>query len=255
MRIANRRFKPTLAGTLTTCLLLPILIGLGFWQLSRAEEKRALLAEFQLGSATTQQLSSNSIERMPSLQQAIATGHYDASRQILLDNIPYTGTANSGLRNGQPGYHVLTPFKLADERIVLVNRGWLPLGSQRNQLPAINVNEQPRSIRGRVKELPRPGIRMGVAAQTNNWPRVLNFPTLTDLRAAYGDKLLPKILLLDPSEPDGFARDWSARYSFGEFGPDRHLAYAVQWFALAVTLCVIYGIVNFKRIETLGPAS
>ena len=46
-----------------------------------------------------------------------------------------------------------------------------------------------------------------------------------------------RILLLDASSPDGYQRNW--RPSVG-FPPERHLGYAIQWFALAVTLIVIF---------------
>jgi cytochrome oxidase assembly protein ShyY1 len=51
------------------------------------------------------------------------------------------------------------------------------------------------------------------------------------------------LLLLDPGEPDGFVRHWSAP----GFPPMRHIAYAVQWFALALTLLVIYVVTNLRR--------
>ena len=37
-------FRPGWWPSIAVALLLPLLLGLGFWQLSRAEEKRALLA-------------------------------------------------------------------------------------------------------------------------------------------------------------------------------------------------------------------
>jgi surfeit locus 1 family protein len=79
---------------------------------------------------------------------------------------------------------------------------------------------------------------------------VLNFPTLQELQTIYGTTLLPRIVLLDESEPDGFRRDWSARYSVTEFGPERHIGYAVQWFGLALALLVIYIVVGFKQANT-----
>jgi cytochrome oxidase assembly protein ShyY1 len=54
------------------------------------------------------------------------------------------------------------------------------------------------------------------------------------------------LVLLDPGEPDGYARHWTAP----GFPPMRHIAYAVQWFALALTLAVIYFVTNTRRIET-----
>jgi surfeit locus 1 family protein len=51
------------------------------------------------------------------------------------------------------------------------------------------------------------------------------------------------LVLLDPGEPDGYVRNWSAP----GFPPMRHLGYAVQWFALALTLAVIYVVTNLRR--------
>ena len=51
------------------------------------------------------------------------------------------------------------------------------------------------------------------------------------------------LVLLDPGEPDGYVRNWSAP----GFPPMRHIGYAVQWFALALTLLVIYVVTNLRR--------
>jgi surfeit locus 1 family protein len=78
---------------------------------------------------------------------------------------------------------------------------------------------------------------------------LLNYPTLAELRALYGEKLLPRIVLLDAVESDGFERNWSARYNFSDFGPDRHIGYAVQWFGLALGLLIIYLFVSLKPVQ------
>jgi surfeit locus 1 family protein len=52
-----------------------------------------------------------------------------------------------------------------------------------------------------------------------------------------------ELVLLDAGEPDGYVRNWLAP----GFPPLRHIAYAVQWFALALTLLVIYVVTNLRR--------
>src|SRR5690625_517931 len=47
MRLGRYRFQPSLWPSLAVLLLLPLLLGLGFWQLDRAEQKRAWLAQLE----------------------------------------------------------------------------------------------------------------------------------------------------------------------------------------------------------------
>jgi cytochrome oxidase assembly protein ShyY1 len=65
------------------------------------------------------------------------------------------------------------------------------------------------------------------------------------LSAELGYPLEPAVILLDPEAEGGYQRDWHP--SFGGFGPERHQAYAVQWFSLAAALLVIYMVVNTHR--------
>ncbi len=252
MRIGHRQFKPSLAGTVATFVLIPVLIGLGLWQLRRADEKQALIDRLQAGGNTTQLFNAGNAETLPLLQQVAASGRYDSAHQILLDNM---WSSRRTERNGeiigtQPGVNVLTPFHLDDGSIVLVNRGWAPFGRTRADLPTVDVGDDSRSMRARVSSIPEPGMRLSNNDAGVNWPRLLNYPTVAELHALYGERLLPRILLLDAAEPDGFQRDWSARYDFKEFGPDRHIAYAVQWFGMAFGLLVIYFVVSLKPLQT-----
>ncbi len=247
MRIAHRQFRPTLAGTLATLALLPVLLSLGFWQLRRADEKRTVIAQFAGGAVSTRNLTASNAAELPLLQHVSIQGRYDSSRQVLLDNMPASKDA-SGF--GRPGYRVLTPLLMDAGQRVLIDRGWVPLGSTRDVLPNIAVDGQLRTVQGRLAELPRPGIRMQGAPAKASWPRVLNFPTLPELQSLYGAALLPRIVLLDEGDADGFRRDWSARYSVGEFGPDKHIGYAVQWFGLALALVTIYVVLALRQPST-----
>jgi cytochrome oxidase assembly protein ShyY1 len=77
---------------------------------------------------------------------------------------------------------------------------------------------------------------------------VAGFPTHGEIARLLGESSwtgAADLVLLDPGEPDGYARNWSAP----GFPPMRHIAYAVQWFALALTLAVIYVVTNLRRVD------
>lgn len=239
LRVGRRVFAPGRAATLATLALLPLFIALGGWQLQRADEKRELMTQAAAGRERTLALNAQNLAKLQRYQQVSATGRYDGERQILLDNMPS--------HSGQAGYRVLTPLSLADGAVLLVDRGWVPLGSSRETLPNIAVEGGERTVLGLLDELPEPGVRLGAATTSETrWPRVLNYPRRQELAALYGPRLLPRIVLLNDAEPDGYERQW--RINSG-FGPERHIGYAVQWFAMALTLAAIYIGVNLKRVE------
>jgi surfeit locus 1 family protein len=214
-----------------------LLLSLGVWQLHRADAKQALIDQYATGAAVTQLLRADNITTLPLLQSVTVQGRYDSAQQVLLDSMPSPQT----MGGARPGYHVLTPLRLdGTDQLVLIDRGWVPLGTRREDLPNIQVSEQLRTVRGRLAEPPRAGIRLQGEPAAAIWPRVLNFPTMAELAALYDNATLPRIVLLDEDAADGFKRAWSLHYSVGEFGPQRHIAYAVQWFVMAATLVIIY---------------
>lgn len=233
-------FAPGWFGSLLTLALLPGLIGLGLWQLRRADEKRELMAQAEQGRAQLLPLRAANAPGLARYQRVVLAGSYDPDHQVLLDNMPSS--------QGRPGYRVLTPFKLEDGSLLLVDRGWVPVGVDRRQRPQIAVAAWSREVIGMLDELPRPGVRAGNAGiQTGVWPQVLNYPTFAELRELYGRGLQPRIVLLDAAASDGFERTWQIDLGFG---PERHVGYAVQWFGLATTLVIIFVVVNLKRIST-----
>jgi len=241
LRIGNREFAPPAWGVAIAALGLTVFVSLGYWQLGRASEKQALFDAFMQGSQDTVDATGLGFDELARYQHLRLRGAYDATRQILLDNMPSV--------NGRPGYRVLTPLERADGRgWVLVDRGWVPLGTTRDDLPDVSVGVREREVSGILDVLPIPGIRVGPAAAPDSagWPRVLLFPTEADVESVLGIDVESRILLLDAGAPDGFERKW--RPALG-FGPERHLGYAIQWFAFALVAVVIFIAVNLRRVD------
>jgi surfeit locus 1 family protein len=240
IKIGSRIFAPRPFTTLLTIVLIAFLISLGRWQLRRADEKRVLFDSFAAGADATLPIDL----RTPPLrryQHTEASGHYDETRQVLIDNM---------VNGERAGYFVITPFALTGGGWVLVNRGWVPLGASRAERPAVPVAGDTRRLRGRADNMPSPGIQMGTkAALAPPYPVVAGFPSRREIAQLLHESSWTSaadLVLLDPGEPDGYVRNWSAP----GFPPMRHIAYAVQWFALALTLLVIYVVTNLRRGET-----
>ena len=219
-----------------TAVGMALFARLGFWQLDRAAQKEDLLAHYQLGQRTQIAITSDNTDKLARYQRVSVAGRYDPAHQILLDNMPSHA--------GQPGFRVLTPMQ-SPAGWLLVDRGWLPLGATRAELPNVSVGDAERNITGMMDSLPRAGITLKSAPIAANapWPRVLSFPTEADLEQQSGHKLIPGVLLLDPSQPDGYERIWEAHLGFK---PERHIGYAVQWFALAAAAAVIFVLMGFR---------
>jgi surfeit locus 1 family protein len=224
-----------------TAVTVAAFVSLGWWQIGRGREKQAMIESFARGTQSSVELRDDvTVDELPRYQHVRAEGRYDPSRQILLDNMPSQA--------GKPGYRVLTPFvREGSARLLLVDRGWVPLGASREALPPVAVTDEFRAVSGRLDQLPVPGVRVGEAGTPGDerWPRVLNFPRTADVEQVLGRPVESRIVLLDPAAPDGFERIW--RPALG-FGPERHLGYAIQWFALALAVLVIFVALSLRRL-------
>ena len=240
MRIGAFDFRPGLWPTVATLLLLPLLTGLGIWQLERASWKQELV-DMHEGQGRLSPIGLEAASEGGDFQyrRVFARGQYDMEHQLLLDNRTF---------NGHAGYHVLTPLKLADsDKVVLVNRGWVPVGSSRAVLPEIPGTYGEVLVDASIKLPPKKFFRLGEMDEPNmTWPKVVQQLQLDSLGQLLGVTLEPLILLLDKQDEFGFILDLKPVYGAT---PDKHKAYAVQWFTLAVVLLMIYVGVNSKRIR------
>jgi surfeit locus 1 family protein len=234
---ATRRFRPPLWATLGTVLVGGVFLSLGFWQLGRSEEKAALFARFDAGAAGNAAALPDNGVGLEDRRYAVVTasGSYDTAHQVLLD---------ARTRDGRAGYEVLTPLRGAGTA-VLVNRGWVPANPDRRKLPTLEVGSEPRTVTGLLDRLPRAALSAGPLAldPADPWPRVLLYPTADELGEALGYPVRDFQLLLAADQPEGYGRDWRPEL----LSPAEHVGYAVQWFALAGLLVVLYVALNWRK--------
>ena len=216
-------FRPGYLPSLLVLLLLPTLIGLGFWQLERAEEKRQLLSAQQV-----QQLAApigvGELEGHPdpAYTRVQLFGQFDAQHSLLLDN---------RTRGGQAGVEILQPFYDQNSGLwLLLNRGWLPWPDRRIT-PSFATPETPLSLTAWVYVSLGDTLQLQQAPPESGWPRLITRVEPQALWQQLGRAGLSHELRLYPG-PASFQVDWP----IVAMSPDKHLGYAVQWFALAATL-------------------
>lgn len=213
--------------------LMAILLSLGNWQLSRSKQKQVFLAE-QAQKSKMEPLRIGS--ELPSDIKAIRyrrvemTGYYDIDRQFLLDN---------QIRHGKAGYFVMTPLQLDHSGTsVLINRGWVEVSSDRKILPDVSLQNKAVTIRGRINTFPEVGIHLaGAETPSEGWPALVQVIDSKILSDKLGYPLADYQIELDPSASDGYLREWRIATAIP---PEKHIAYAMQWFGLALTLTALF---------------
>ena len=223
----RRGFRPGWLPSLLVLALLPALCALGGWQLQRAAEKRALLAAAASASAAPP-LAVAELERLdaPAFRRVRLQGRFDAAHSLLLDNRQ---------RGGRPGVELLQPFlDRPSGRWLLVNRGWLPWPDRRTP-PAFATPDGELSLLASVYRPPGAAFLLGDGAPGTGWPRLVNAVDGTLLWRELG-RAGPAVELRLAPGPASYLGDWP----LASIGPERHLGYAVQWFALAATLLGLY---------------
>lgn len=229
---------PKLGFIIVSLLAIALLVSLGIWQLRRADEKRAIDVAFKERDASEPLLIGDTKLQLPGSEYypGIAQGRFDSTHIVFLDNQTY---------QGHVGYHVLVPLRVAGGKCgILVNFGWVSMGLNRQQLPVIEIPDSQVTAQGTLRRPPRAPFFLGDegAQESTGWPRRVQYVDVERLQSQLGYCLQPLVLQLAPEEPYGFVRQWAAPVS----GMERHIAYAVQWFAMALAAMIV-AVISYRR--------
>ena len=206
---------------------LVLLISLGFWQLDRADEKRAI--EGQIASA-----NSGDVEFVTSVEflkdkeyyHVRLQGSYVGDKQFIYDN---------QIVDQISGYYVLTPLVLkGDSKAVLINRGFIPWNGRRDKLADIDIGEELTEVKVQIS---KPVKRMELEASelTGDFPVLIQALDLDEMSTIASLDFASVVGLLSPETENGFVRQWEPYTGSIE----RHIGYAIQWFLMAFVLAFI----------------
>lgn len=230
MRVGPVEFQPSLIPSLVTLVLVPIMLSLAFWQLGRADEKRAWLAVIEQAQHTPPFALNDALPAYEQAQYRLARaqGVFDADRVFLLNN---------QIEAGRLGYRALLPLRLkGTDSAVLVEGDWLP--AEQGAQPVLEVPEGEIELVGQVGKGPAVAFRLGVAGDaTRGWPLEVHYMDFEFFQEQLPYPLLPYVLR--PGE--------DVQVPKISMTPEKHVGYAVQWFAMTLALVVIYLAVNTKR--------
>lgn len=225
-------FHPRLAPTLFTVPALLILLGLGTWQVQRLHWKEGLIAQ------RAAMVAAPPIAPPQTLAEAEANQfrHVADDGALLNDKEIYLAATSD---SGESGYQVLTPLREAGGRIVLVNRGFVPLELKDPKKRGAGELSGTVHIAGLLRTPPAekptwflPDNR----ADLNLWFWV-DLPAMA--KAAGVPDAAPFYIDADKTpNPGGWPKGGVTRLEL----PNDHLQYAITWYALAVALIVIYAL-------------
>jgi len=221
-----------------TVIALPavvVLLTLGTWQIDRATWKRTLIAERAAalaGPVAPLPLDREALDNL-GFRRVSVSGEFLHDKELYLANRQLYLAVQ--LQMSRAGYHVLTPFRLADgDGLVLVNRGWIPLARKDPSSRLAGQIFGPTTVQGFALRPATPSIFLpDNDAATATWHSV----DLAAMGQALGLELLP--ILIEAGEaanPGGMPLGAQTRVDL----PNNHLPYAIVWYALAVALAAIY---------------
>jgi surfeit locus 1 family protein len=217
--------------------LIVLFTSLGIWQLSRAHQKQQLLESFAKRALHAPFFAKN-LDNVNDWRfyRVQLTGTFDNQHSFLLDNKTY---------HGKVGYEVYTPFQAHGmDMLILVDRGFVPLGASRGNLPKIHDIEGDVTIIGMLN---LPPLYMALGRINDNahitWPLRIEFVNIADMANLLKNRLFPYVLSMDPQDPRSYTIEWKVVI----MTPEKHIGYAVQWFALALTLLILFVALNRSR--------
>lgn len=226
-------FKPSFFPTFIFMLIFPALIALGCWQLNRAQVKQLWMDTLQKGQSIPLAEALNDPQRAL-YHHIILEGEFLNMPPLLLMHQSHAG---------KPGVHVIHFFKIQGQNtLILVNRGFIDNGSLADIPPPPG---QPLPLHG-IIDRPKPD-RFILGSNILD-PALRPLPVqrldVDELGALFHVPLMPLVILADQDLGDGLIRNWQIT---PRMPPEKHLGYAVQWFALALCLAVLYIVVHLKK--------
>lgn len=193
-----------------------LMITMGVWQLSRADEKRLLLQEWQQRRDISLALNDALAMSSPFGYRLEANGVYLSGGDLFLDN---------QIESGRVGYRLIRPLQTR-HGLLAVDAGWWPADPDRRKLPQTSSPTGAMPLSGHIIRPYVPPLSLGEVPFDPRLRRVSSLEP-EQLARIWGQPVLPFVLKLGIEK---------AGWQPVVMGPERHIGYAVQWFAMTLAI-------------------
>lgn len=236
---------------LTTLLVIAgvgVLARLGIWQLDRLAQRRAfnerVVAQMQASELDLNANSGLGNQLFDMEYRTVAVrGRYNFDQEVLLRNQEF---------NGQLGFHVLTPLRIANtDETIMVDRGWIPFDQATPEMRRKYQEPGEVMVRGVIRR-PQTHPDFGGTADPPLGPGetrldAWNIVNLERIQRQVSEALLPVYIL---QAPDPAWTSLPARQLvMPEISEGPHMGYAMQWFTFAVILGLGYPFFVRKQLR------
>ena len=209
--------------------LMAVFVRLGFWQLSRAEEKAAWASALQAAAEAppldNADWIASSVDTTALHRRASLEGEWWPEHAVYLEN---------RTMGGGTGFVLVMPLALDARHVVVVQRGWLPRHQvDPTRLAPVDTPSGRVRVEGVISAPPSQYFSLGDGARSG--------PVRSNLDwSAYAQELHRDIgaVSVRQTGPDseGLRRAWDPI----DAKIPTHYGYAVQWFALAALTVFLY---------------
>lgn len=217
--------------------------ALGAWQYQRAQMRLARQAQIEYAEqapAITLDASARALGDVENRRVRV-TGRFLHNRVVYLDNRP---------RNELPGFYVVMALQVAPERVVLVNRGWLPRDLRdRTAIMPYPTPGGDVTIEGIAQPDPSRAFELGRGGSAAGMPIRQNLDVAEYARET-SLPLQPFVIMQTNDTGDHLLRDWPAPAS----GADRNYGYMAQWFGMSLILALLGLRLAYRRGRRLALA-
>jgi surfeit locus 1 family protein len=205
-----------------------LLLGLGTWQVQRLGWKEGLIAQRNAA------LAAAPVPVPPSLDAARDLEFHPvrAEGQFLNDKELYL---NAQALKGDQGFHIVTPFRLADGRMMMIDRGFVPTEQRDPATREAGEIAGPTTVIGLLRLPEPPGMFTPANEPAKNSWFSIDLPAMA--QAAGVGTALPFYIDADTTPNRG---GWPQGGQTITALPNDHLQYAITWFSLAAALVVVY---------------
>jgi surfeit locus 1 family protein len=230
------RFTPSWLMIVLTTIFILTFCKLGFWQIHRADEKRQMIiAQEKMLQQKSVVWESEKI--IPKQYQSVQIKGSYLPQIFLLDNQHH---------QHQFGYQVISPLLLENGGVVLIDRGWMRGDVSRKNFPQIEIPQKSQWVEGRAYFPSKKQWVLGAGIENKgSHLYILELLDTKIVKQVLQKKVYPFIIRLNRNDPYGFIREWK----IVSMPAQRHIAYAVQWFAMASVILILFIALNLKKYE------